>query len=120
MKITVEGGASLMRTLKRAGADIDDMKDTNQRVARQVAAVASSLAPRRSGRLAGSVKGNRAVAQAVIRSRLPYAGPIHWGWQSRGIRPNPFMVEAVNRTQPAIESWYLADLDRILGTVRGD
>jgi hypothetical protein len=120
--VQVDGAKELRRSLKRAGDDLGDLKDANAEVAGMVAGRASSLAPRVSGRLAGSVRGNRAAASAVVKvggASLPYAGPVHWGWPARHIAANPFAVNAAHDTEPAWTATYLDAIEAIIGKVRG-
>jgi hypothetical protein len=100
--LQVTGAKAMRAALKAAGDDLSDLKDTYGSVAAMVAAEASSRAPRRSGRLAGSIKPNRAAGKAVVNlggAKIPYTGPIHWGWPARNIAPNPFASEAAVATE---------------------
>lgn len=118
--IKVHGARELRRSLKRAGAELTDMKDANAKVAAYVATAAASRAPRRTGRLAGSGRGNRAVSKAVVTfggARQPYAGPIHWGWPLHGIEAQPFVVDAARQTEPTWLAMYAHDVDRIVDSI---
>jgi hypothetical protein len=120
--VQVEGARELRTTLRKAGVDLEDMKDANAAVAAQVAAAASARAPHKSGALASSVRGNRAAGAAVIkigRASVPYAGVIHWGWPARNIRPQPFAVDAAHDTEPAWTETYFRAIEQILSNVRG-
>lgn len=123
MRVQVEGARQLRSTLRKAGIDLQDMKDANAAVASYVALAAASRAPRRTGALAGSVRGNRAVASAVVkagsRSGVPYAGAIHWGWPARSIGAQPFAVNAAHDTEPAWTATYLEAVDKIISNVKG-
>lgn len=105
--VRVEGLNKTVRSLQRLGVDVADLKETFSTIAAEGAQIASNLAPRRTGRLAGSVRGNKAKNKAVIiagRARIPYAGPINYGWRKRGIKPSLFMQRADSRIAPrAIE-----------------
>lgn len=93
----------VVRALLALGLDVDDLKDAFSEIARQGASVAARLAPRRSGALAGDVRGNRARAKAVVavgRVSLPYAGPINFGWRAHGIAASGFMQAADRELQP--------------------
>lgn len=57
---------------------------------------ARSEAPRRSGRLADSLRVSARGTSVAVRSRLPYAGPIHWGWPAHNIEPRPFIETAAD------------------------
>ncbi|MCM0618777.1 hypothetical protein [Nocardioides bruguierae] len=99
----VEGLRDVVRGLQQMGLDVDDLKDAFAKLAAKGSEVASQLAPRRSGRLAGDVRGNRAKSKAVItagRATVPYAGPINYGWPKRGIEPSLFMQRADEQMQP--------------------
>lgn len=116
------GAARLRATLRAAGADLGDLKTANAAAAATVAAAAGVRAPRRSGALASSVRGNRAVGKAVVmagRGSVAYAGPIHWGWAARGIEPNPFVIDAAEATEPVWTAAYAVDVQRAVNNVRG-
>lgn len=120
--VRVEGARELRRTLKRAGDDMADLKDANNRAAAIVAQWASVTAPRRTGALGMSVRPNRAVGRARVTggsAAVPYAGPIHWGWPRRGIAAQPFIAEAAVATQPAWEPAYRDDVQKVLDRVKG-
>jgi len=122
LTIQVEGLAELARTMKRAGVDISELKDAHTRAAQIVADRATTLAPRRTGRLAGNVRPAKQVQRARIMagsSAVPYAGPIHWGWPARHIDANPFISNAAVETQDQWLTAYLEDVQKALDTVRG-
>lgn len=86
--VHAEGLAELQRDLKKAGASLDDMKDANRKIAQTVVSPAKREVPVKSGRLRSSIKGEGTTRQAVIAagdSGAPYAGPIHFGWPTRGL-----------------------------------
>lgn len=99
----VEGLTQVVRALQQMGVDVDDLKDAFAKIADDAAQAASSFAPRKSGRLAGDIRGNRAKSKAVVtagRTSVPYAGPINYGWPKRGIEPAGFMQRADQVMQP--------------------
>ena len=120
--IRVDGARELRRGLKAAGDDLEDLKHVHATVARYVALRAAAMAPRRSGRLAGSVRGNQAKTSAAVRAggaRVPYANPIHWGWPRRHIAANEFLVNAAHTTEPTWTKFYLREVERIVSHVHG-
>lgn len=120
--VRVDGARELRRTLKAAGDDLTDLKAVNATIARYVALRAAAMSPRRSGRLAGSVRGNQAKTMAAVRAggaRVPYAGVIHWGWPRHHIAANPFLVDAAHITEPTWTRYYLREIERIIGKVHG-
>jgi hypothetical protein len=99
----VDGLSSVVRGLLELGLEVDDLKDAFSEIAKQGAAVAAAYAPRRSGALAGDIRGNRARSKAVItagRVSVPYAGPINYGWAAHNIEPSGFMQKADEALQP--------------------
>ena len=120
--VKVEGARELRRTLKAAGDDLEDLKHVHATVARYVAMRGAAMAPRRSGRLAGSVRGNQAKTSATVRAggaRIPYANVIHWGWPRHHIESQPFLVNAAHITEPTWTKYYLREVERITARVHG-
>jgi hypothetical protein len=64
-------------------------------VAADVVPAARVLAPRRTGRLADSLRPYTSGNRAGVRSRLPYANPIHWGWPKHHIKASEFVLKAM-------------------------
>jgi hypothetical protein len=117
--LQVEGTRQLRKTLKAAGDDLSDLKDVNQAVATVVANAGRGRAPVRTGALAGSLRPSRAATKASIRSRLPYAGPVHWGWPAHSISPNPFLADAATQTEPEWLGLYEREIAAIVAKVSG-
>jgi phage gpG-like protein len=120
--VTVEGARQLSRSLRQFGEGLDDLKDANEAVSALVAREASARAPHRSGALAGSVRGSRQANRALVRvgsAKVPYAGPIHWGWPKRGIPARPFVIEAATATQSDWLADYVANIQRLADKVEG-
>ena len=121
--VRVEGARELRKSLKAAGVEMADLKAVNANVAAMVASAASAAAPRgASGRLAASVRGNKAVGTARISAGtagVPYAGPIHWGWPARNIEPQPFIADTALALQDQWISLYEAGIAEVLAKVEG-
>ena len=99
----VEGLNQVVRDLQAIGADVDDLKDAFAGIASEGARVAVGFTPTRTGRLAGSTRGNRAKSKAVVtqgRAAVPYAGPINYGWPRRNIRPALQMQRTDQQMEP--------------------
>lgn len=108
--VRVSGLTAVTRALLEIGLEVDDLKEPFADIADRGARLASGFAPKRSGRLAGDVRGNRARSKAVItagRTSVPYAGPINYGWAAHNITPNGFMQKADKVLQP----WALRQLE---------
>lgn len=120
--VRIEGLNELVRTLKRAGADISELKEAHAKAGQIVATEAEAIAPRRSGRLAGTIRAARQVRRARVqagRASVPYAGPIHWGWPARNIEPQPFLSEAARATESRWVAQYREDVQHALDQVKG-
>jgi hypothetical protein len=117
--VKIEGLAAFRRSLKKAGADMADMKSANEAAAQTVARAGSARAPRRSGQLSGSLRPARQLARARVTSSLPYAGVIEFGWPQHNISPSEFLQTAAVDTQPEWLAEYERDLQKIANTVHG-
>ena len=101
--VRVSGLTAVTRALLDVGLEVEDLKDAFSAVADRGARVAAMYAPKKTGRLAGDIRGNRARSKAVItagRVSVPYAGPINYGWAKHGIDGTGFMQKADRVMQP--------------------
>jgi hypothetical protein len=113
----VEGLDQVLRDLRAIGAEASDLKDAFAKIAAEGARVAEQYTPRRSGRLAAAVRGNRAVSKAVVRAgtrAVPYAGAINYGWPRRGIAAAQFMQKADETMRPRAVDLLEAEIDQII------
>jgi hypothetical protein len=120
--IRVDGLRRLRRDLKAAGESTEDLKEANAAVAALVATAAAVRAPQRTGRLASSGRGNRAVGRATVTfggAAVPYAGPVHWGWPAHGIEPHTFIPDAAQATEPVWLELYVQGVNRALEPIAG-
>ena len=105
-----------------------DLKGAYRTAARAVEVQAKMEAPRRSGRLAGSIKAKGTTTGASIVAgglkSVPYAGPIHYGWPSRPnkskgwrggpIAANPFLTRAAYGSIDIVRDVLADELQRVL------
>lgn len=120
--IEVKGVKQLAKDLREFEGGVAELREANQRAGKIVVAEAQRRAPRVSGRLARSTKATRAPHRVKITgggARVPYAGPIHWGWPARNIRPQPFITDAAYETQPEWLEQYRAEIARLAAKVQG-
>jgi hypothetical protein len=113
--ILVEGARETRRAFREIGDDMSDLRELHKRLADDVAGTAKTKVPVRSGRLQRSIRGSGTKTAARVRagnnrksgpSSVPYAAPIHFGWGSRGIRPQPFLYEALDdRRQEVVDTY---------------
>ncbi len=101
--VQVRGLPKVVRGLQAIGLEVEDLKDAFGTSASEAAAVIADEAPKRTGRLASDVRGNRAKGKAVVRAgraSVPYAGPINYGWPARNIAPDLFMQRGEEKYTP--------------------
>lgn len=134
--VQVEGARELRRTLKKAGVDIkDDLKTAHKSSAQIVMSRAVNLCPVAPASMTSAVPGllrdtlRAAGTQtaAIVRGGnnrrsakgVPYAGPIHWGWHRRNIRPNKFLTRAAAESEGLWIGSYYSHMHGILDTIKG-
>ena len=110
--VQVEGARELRKSMRAAGDKMQDLKSLHLRLADDVADTAKTLVPVRTGRLQKSIRGAGTKTFAAVRAGnnrvrgVPYAPVIHFGWARRGIKPQPFLYEALDdRRQEVIEAY---------------
>lgn len=116
-RVQVQGLNETLSALQRFGVEVADLKDVMAEIAAEGARLASSFAPKRSGRLQASVRGNKAKAKAIViagKARVPYAGAINYGWPARGIRAALFLQRADAQLAPRAVDMLEAGIDRLI------
>lgn len=124
--VKIEGLSKIRRDLRNLGSDLDLVKgeflETNKKVAEVVLGDAKRFVPVLSGALANSMKnastktaakirvgssgGSKRSGSAASGDLVEYAGPIHFGWPKRRIKPNPFIYEATDTRRSEIANLY--------------
>lgn len=99
--VVVEGLDKLKHGLERLFEELPvDTKKSNFEAAMVVAKAAGPLVPvGQTGKLARSIRARSTTTAAVVSAgspSVPYAAPIHWGWPSHNIAPQPFLYEALD------------------------
>lgn len=118
-QIKVQGLNGLIRGLKRAEAEdlLDKLKESNAEAARIVKDTAYPNVPVRSGNLAASLRSSATARAGVVRigkAKVPYAGPIHFGWHRKHIAPNPFLYEAMDARIDEVTTAYWERVEKLL------
>lgn len=121
--VYVVGQKRFVQTMRKAGADLDDLKEVNRKAARIATAEARRKAPRgATGRLAASIRDGATRRAGVIRAgrkAVPYAGPINYGWPARRIKPALFVNNAVAATENQWEPLYERFVEDTMRQVKG-
>lgn len=106
----IDGLREVQRDLRRLGDDTkSEMKETHRQAAEIVVRGAIRLVPKRTGRLALSIKALATQSSGRVRAgsaSVPYAGPIHFGWPARKIAPQPFIYDALDPRRDEIRRLY--------------
>jgi hypothetical protein len=120
--VEVDGLKELIRSLRRAGDDLADLKDANQAAATIALRGAEELVPYRTGKLAGTGRTAKQAGRARFQfgsARVPYARIVHWGWPARGIPAQTYGTDGARRTEPVWSDTYAKALQAICDTVKG-
>ena len=111
--VQIEGLASVRRQLGKLSSDVDyraqEFLGVNRAIASAVAGDAKQFVPVLSGALAASVREASSKTSARVKAgggKIAYAGPIHWGWPARRIKPQPFFLDAIDRRRDEIKERY--------------
>lgn len=122
-QVEVKGAKELRKQLKAAGDDLADLKATHKKIAQIVEFDALQLAPVVTGGLVGSIRASGTQTAAIVRAgrkSVPYAGPIHWGWPTRNITAQPFLIDAQEAKYEDWMSEYTQLVDKALDKIAGD
>lgn len=119
-EIRIQGLNRFIREANKAGRAglVGAIKEANKEAAQAVAQAARPLTPERSGRLRASVRATATARAGVVRagnkSKVVYAGVIHFGHPARGIRPQPFLYDAASRKTAEVLSIFEQRLSHAL------
>lgn len=115
--VEVIGAERFAATSRRAARDLNNLQAP--RAGRTVVTRARAGAPKRSGRLAGSITSGTESGDVVVFSRLIYAPVIHNGWPRHNISANPFLARGLADSRDGIVREYTDAAQDALGQVRG-
>jgi HK97 gp10 family phage protein len=114
--VRVDGLRELRRNLKAIDSRAPrELNKEAKKVGQKVADRAAHYAPKDTGTLANSIKVGSRGDKITVRSPLPYAAPIHWGWPSRGIRPQPFIARAAEEKREEYAEELQEAMNRLIG-----
>lgn len=114
--IRVEGIRELNKKLSAAGSDFGQMSELMHHLGMIV--IAHAKVPADSGELAGTLRAGKGKTKAVVRagykSRGGYAGVVHYGDPHRNHHAQPFLTDALKRSQEKVIAALVTGLDDIL------
>jgi len=95
-------------------------REANREASAVIVRTARSLAPRRTGRLAATLRSAGAArggAVLVGSASVGYASAILFGSIKRNIRPNPFLFRAMDAEEQTVHDIYYRKLGELLDEV---
>jgi hypothetical protein len=110
--VKVEGLNDTKRKLKKLGKDVDygdQFLAVNKTLAEAVAGDSKNYVPVLTGALQGTIRAAASKTSGRVKvgyKAVPYAGPIHFGWPARFIKPQPFIYDAIDRRRNEIKDRY--------------
>lgn len=116
-RVEVTGARELRLALKRMGADLKEMQRTNKAAAQPVADRARQIVPHLTGTLSASIRPTATQKEGAVLAgsrAVPYAGPIHFGWPSRNISPQPFLYNALDDRRDEVLDVYSERVDDLV------
>ena len=120
-EVKVEGLNKLTRALKKAGVEIQDLKEANQRVGNVVLQAAGPITPHRSGALASSLRVAQRQSGVIVRAgggRVRYAKYVEYGTKKMAGRS--YLVKGINDSQPRWMYEYDIELQKLMNKVAGE
>lgn len=119
----VVGQKRFVQTMRKAGADMKELKEVNRRTADIAKPEAVARAPRgKTGKLAGSIRVGATQKAGIIRAgrkTVLYAGPINYGWPARHIKPRTFVNDAVAGTEAQWAKEYEQFVKKTMNQIKG-
>lgn len=117
-KLEIDGLREVQRDLRKLStATRKELKLTHQKAAEIVVAESKRYVPMRTGALANSIRAAATQIGGRVRvgsAAVPYAGPIHFGWPARRIKPQPFIYEALDPRRNEIAQLYAQRIGQLI------
>ena len=73
----------------------------------------------KTGKLGRSIKAGASIKRGTVSAgsaALPYAGPIHFGWATHNIEPQPFIYEAIDDRREAVWAAYDLQITKVVNS----
>lgn len=106
ISISVSGQKEVIAAIHKVEKDIENRIDLNKELSDELSQQASARAPRLTGELASTVKGNASADKAQIlagSNTVVYAGVQEYGWPEKNIQEQPYLRPAVYENLTYIE-----------------
>jgi HK97 gp10 family phage protein len=123
--IKVVGLNEAIRNLRAMGVPSAEIGLASQEAGEVVANRARSLVPVRTGALRATIKSKKIARKVVVsagnNTKVPYANPIHFGWnydkvnlQPKNIRPRPFFSNSLTSTRKQVYEIFFDNIEKLL------
>jgi hypothetical protein len=96
--MTLAGADKMQGEIVKATKRLDDLRPAYATAAQTVTRAQTGRAPRRTGRLAASVRPSVDMLGGQVESLVPYASFVHWG--TNKMAANPWLFEAARSSEP--------------------
>ena len=117
-QLQIEGLGAVQKAMRNFADDSrNDMKETHRKAGQIVVDGAARLVPVRTGALLASLRSAPTQRQGKVRvgsAAVPYAGPIHFGWPDRNIRPNPFIYAVLDQRRDEVMRLYEERINQLI------
>jgi len=109
-KEEIEGLREVQKALNKfSDATRKEMKSTHLKAAEIVVGASKRFVPIKTGALAQSIRPAAVMSGGRVKvgsASVPYAGPIHFGWPARRIKPQPFVYDALDTRRGEVSRLY--------------
>lgn len=106
------------------GTPTAEISEAAKQAGEIVASEARNLVPVRSGRLRSTIRSKKQARRAIVSAgnngKVPYAGPIHFGWFydrnnfiQKNIMPNPFFAKALGIKREEVYKTYFENINKL-------
>jgi len=115
--INTTGIKELEKSLTSLGFDFAELSKANLEIGKIVANRAATLAPKRTGKLANSIKPKPDKTKVRISAGgagVPYAGVIEYGWAKRNIKKQSYIMKAAGQLKNEIIEKYKNNIDDLI------
>jgi HK97 gp10 family phage protein len=115
--IKVTGLNQAIRALRAIGVPSAEIGKASQEAGEIVAGRSRTLVPVRTGALRATIKARKVARKVVVSAgnnrSVPYANPIHWGWNAKNIRPRPFFTNALRTTREQVYKTFFDNIEKL-------
>lgn len=114
VRFEVSGADEVAAQMRLLGYRSRDMRKVFTQLGNEIVADAQAHAPRKSGRLAGSIRANAWSTGVRVGSPVRYTGVQEYGWRRHGIEPHYFLTNAADSKEQAAADDIAAEVNRLI------